>query len=233
MPFKISDLDPSLSITTNDLIQIIDVDDDAMGTSGTNKQVTAGLAANQIAGLITVVPPIVVTALSTKANGDSPTFTGSVTLPSTTAIGLVTGVEIGRLSGVTSNIQTQLDSKISATGSSFSGTPTFSNSSANSSRPRKPRYSIFGRTSASLRKAIPYSPAGSNCPASASEQRLALRKGAQAFNKPSGFFRSTNEPTNKKCGIGGGLNMMSKKRESTAFGRSQVLEVRPLTSCSV
>ena len=132
MPFKISDLDPSLSITTNDLIQIIDVDDDAMGTSGTNKQVTAGLAANQIAGLITVVPPIVVTALSTKANGDSPTFTGSVTLPSTTAIGLVTGVEIGRLSGVTSNIQTQLDSKISATGSSFSGTPTFSNSSANS-----------------------------------------------------------------------------------------------------
>ena len=132
MPFKISDLDSSDTITTNDLIQIIDVDDDSMGLSGTNKRVTAGVAANQIAGLITVVPSIVVTALSTKANIDSPTFTGSVTLPSTTAIGLVTGVEIGRLSGITSNIQTQLDGKISAIGSSFSGTPTFSNSSANS-----------------------------------------------------------------------------------------------------
>ena len=41
----------------------------------------------------------------------SPTFTGTVTLPSTTSIGSVTGTEIGYSSGVTSAIQTQLNTK--------------------------------------------------------------------------------------------------------------------------
>lgn len=42
----------------------------------------------------------------------SPTFTGTVTLPSTTSIGNVSSTEIGYLDGVTSAIQTQINSKI-------------------------------------------------------------------------------------------------------------------------
>ena len=132
MPFKISELTPSLSITANDLIQIIDVDDGTMGASGTNRSVTAGVAANEIADLITSVPSIVATALSTKADINGPTFLGTVTLPTTTSIGPVNSAEIGRLSGVTSNIQTQLNSKLSTSSPSFSNTAVFSNSSANS-----------------------------------------------------------------------------------------------------
>jgi len=40
-----------------------------------------------------------------------PTFTGTVVLPSTTSVGDVTATEIGYLDGVTSSIQTQIDSK--------------------------------------------------------------------------------------------------------------------------
>jgi hypothetical protein len=46
--------------------------------------------------------------LAAKSPSDSPVFTGTVSLPSTTTIGLVDGTEIGYLNGVTSNIQTQL-----------------------------------------------------------------------------------------------------------------------------
>ena len=46
--------------------------------------------------------------LSTKANLASPTFTGTVTLPTATFIGTVTSTEISYLDGVTSPIQTQL-----------------------------------------------------------------------------------------------------------------------------
>lgn len=41
----------------------------------------------------------------------NPTFTGTVTLPSTTSIGNVSSTEIGYVDGVTSAIQTQLDNK--------------------------------------------------------------------------------------------------------------------------
>lgn len=44
---------------------------------------------------------------------ENPTFTGSVVLPATTDIGDVTDTEISYLSGVTSSIQTQIDSKSS------------------------------------------------------------------------------------------------------------------------
>jgi hypothetical protein len=46
-----------------------------------------------------------------KANLASPTFTGTVVLPSTTSIGSVSSTELGYLDGVTSAIQTQLDGK--------------------------------------------------------------------------------------------------------------------------
>lgn len=48
-------------------------------------------------------------ALDLKANLAGPTFTGTVTLPSTTSIGTVSSTEIGYVDGATSSIQTQLD----------------------------------------------------------------------------------------------------------------------------
>jgi hypothetical protein len=43
----------------------------------------------------------------------SPTFTGTVTLPSSTSIGSVDSTELGYLDGVSSSIQTQLNAKAS------------------------------------------------------------------------------------------------------------------------
>lgn len=51
------------------------------------------------------------TALGLKAPLASPTFTGTVTLPSTTSIGTVSATEISYLDNVTSAIQTQLNAK--------------------------------------------------------------------------------------------------------------------------
>ncbi len=45
----------------------------------------------------------------TIAPAESPTFTGTVVLPSTTSIGSVSSTEIGYLDGVTSSIQTQIN----------------------------------------------------------------------------------------------------------------------------
>ena len=62
--------------------------------------------------------------LDLKAPLNAPTFTGSVTLPSTTEIGDVTNNEIGYLSGVTSSIQVQLDDKAPLDGPIFTGSVT-------------------------------------------------------------------------------------------------------------
>ena len=51
------------------------------------------------------------TTLALKANLASPTFTGTVVLPSTTSIGTITNTELSYLDGVTSAIQTQIDGK--------------------------------------------------------------------------------------------------------------------------
>jgi hypothetical protein len=52
---------------------------------------------------------------STYAPIVSPTFSGTVTLPGTISIGDVSSAEIGYLNGVTSDIQTQINEKISST----------------------------------------------------------------------------------------------------------------------
>ena len=52
----------------------------------------------------------------------SPTFTGTVTLPNTTAIGDVSSTEIGYVNGVTSAIQTQIDTKAPLASPTFTGT---------------------------------------------------------------------------------------------------------------
>jgi hypothetical protein len=51
------------------------------------------------------------TAASTYAPIASPTFTGTVVLPSTTSVGNVSSTEIGYLDGVTSAVQTQINAK--------------------------------------------------------------------------------------------------------------------------
>lgn len=56
-----------------------------------------------------------------KANTASPTFTGTVVLPSTTSVGAVTGTEISYLAGVTSMVQTQLNAKAPVVSPSFTG----------------------------------------------------------------------------------------------------------------
>jgi len=61
--------------------------------------------------------------LDIKSNSASPTFTGTVVLPSTTSIGNVSSTEIGYLDGVTSAIQTQLGTKANLASPTFTGTP--------------------------------------------------------------------------------------------------------------
>lgn len=62
-----------------------------------------------------------VTGLAPAAN---PTFTGTVVLPSTTSIGTVTSTEIGYVDGVTSAIQTQINTKAPLASPTFTGTVT-------------------------------------------------------------------------------------------------------------
>ncbi len=52
--------------------------------------------------------------LALKATLASPTFTGTVVLPSTTSVGNVSSTELGYLDGVTSAIQTQIDAKLAS-----------------------------------------------------------------------------------------------------------------------
>ena len=54
------------------------------------------------------------TNIGLKANSASPTFTGNVVLPATTEIGNVDATEIGYLNGVSSNVQTQIDTKLAS-----------------------------------------------------------------------------------------------------------------------
>lgn len=55
---------------------------------------------------------------------DGITFSGTVALPSTTSIGDVSSTEISYLDGVTSSIQTQLNSKAALASPALTGTPT-------------------------------------------------------------------------------------------------------------
>ena len=92
-------------------------------TSSTGSSATLTLADATNAGLLKPAKFTVLENTSGTNTGDqdlsslapkaSPTFTGTVVLPSTTSIGNVSSTEIGYLDNVTSSIQTQLDSKIS------------------------------------------------------------------------------------------------------------------------
>ena len=79
--------------------------------TGTIWEITGTVAAAGSIGT-TELANNAVTVAKIEAN---PTFTGTVTLPSTTSIGTVSSTELGYVDGVTSAIQTQLDSKLTAT----------------------------------------------------------------------------------------------------------------------
>jgi hypothetical protein len=64
----------------------------------------------------------VTTALGLKAPLDSPTFSGTVSLPATTSIGDVSGTEISYLNNVTSEIQSQINLKAPLIDPTFTGT---------------------------------------------------------------------------------------------------------------
>lgn len=49
---KISQLESATDLTANDLIQIVDVEDDGMAPSGTNKKITAELLSTELVGLV-------------------------------------------------------------------------------------------------------------------------------------------------------------------------------------
>lgn len=67
------------------------------------------------------------------ASTASPTFTGNVTLPSTTTIGTVTGTQLGYLVNTTSDIQAQINSKAPLTSPTFQSAVTVNAVSGQSS----------------------------------------------------------------------------------------------------
>lgn len=81
---------------------------------GSGIRIKIGDGVNTFANLeyvpsIASVDTQIATAIADKADKASPTFTGTVSLPSDTSIGDVSATEIGYLDGVTSSVQTQLN----------------------------------------------------------------------------------------------------------------------------
>lgn len=74
------------------------------------------------------------TDLSSYALKAGPTFTGTVVLPSTTSIGDVSSTELSYVDGVTSAIQTQLDTKSPLASPTFTGSVTIPAGTINSGR---------------------------------------------------------------------------------------------------
>ena len=88
-----------ISGTAVTLADTATVTNDMLAGSITNSKLESGVAVANIG--------------FTPAPSASPTFTGTVVLPSTTSIGTVTSTEISYVDGVTSAIQTQIDAKAS------------------------------------------------------------------------------------------------------------------------
>jgi hypothetical protein len=68
-----------------------------------------------------------VVSFASKADIDSPSFTGTVVLPANTSIGNVSGAELAHLDGLTSSAQTQINSKAAIAGQAFTGNITVPN----------------------------------------------------------------------------------------------------------
>ena len=96
----------------------------AIQTQLNNKQAIVADVSDAEIGYLNGVTSGIQAQLNDKALSAGPTFTGTVTLPSTTAIGTVSSTEIGYVDGVTSAIQTQIDTKAALAGPTFTGTVT-------------------------------------------------------------------------------------------------------------
>ena len=96
----------------NKLNADLDLVDALFAAAGTGTSVGVNVGAGKtiaVAGTLNVTGTVSGGIVAPLA---SPTFTGTVVLPSTTSIGPVSSTEIGYLDNVTSNVQTQLDAKL-------------------------------------------------------------------------------------------------------------------------
>ena len=93
---------PNDSVTTSDIVNDAVTTAKIADASINNAKIAAdaAIAQTKIAGLAD--------SFAEKAPLESPTFTGSVVLPSTTSIGNLSATEIGYLDGITSSVQTQI-----------------------------------------------------------------------------------------------------------------------------
>ena len=103
------------TITGSDLTANLVLVSDANG-----KVAVSGVSAVEL-GYLDGATSNVQAQIDTKAPTASPTFSGTVSLPSDTSIGDVSATEIGYVNNVTSNIQTQLNSKANLAGATFTG----------------------------------------------------------------------------------------------------------------
>lgn len=105
----------------------------AITSNGTGGLTAATTTATEI-GYVNGVTSAIQTQINTKAPSASPTFTGTVTLPVAASRALATGAssdivasattatELGYVSGVTSAIQTQINTKLASAGGTMTGT---------------------------------------------------------------------------------------------------------------
>jgi hypothetical protein len=100
---KFTQLPEIPAASAGDYIPLIDISDDSMSDDGSNVVIRVGNLANSF---FTSLSDGAILSSKIQVN---PTFTGNVTLPSTTTIGNITGTQLEFLSGLRNNIQYQLD----------------------------------------------------------------------------------------------------------------------------
>ena len=114
------------SVTSSELATNSVTESKIADGSVTSAKIATGAIVNEDINAAAAIEQSKIDGLSTsfglKANLASPTFTGTVTLPSTTSVGNVSSTEIGYLDGVTSAIQTQIDAKAPTASPTFTGT---------------------------------------------------------------------------------------------------------------
>jgi hypothetical protein len=96
----------------NKLNTDLDLVDALFAANGTGTSVGLNVGAGKVAAVAGTLNVTGTVSGGVVAPLASPTFTGTVVLPSTTSIGGVSATELVYLDGVTSNIQTQLDAKL-------------------------------------------------------------------------------------------------------------------------
>jgi len=152
---KIPDLTALSTVASGDTLYIMDVSDTTDSSDGTSKKITkanlvTGLATTDITditstftelnaldgipatltatelGYVDGVTSAIQTQMDLKATLASPTFTGTVVIPTPFTLGAVsvlpTGTELNFVDGVTSAIQTQLNTKAPIASPNFTGT---------------------------------------------------------------------------------------------------------------